>query len=298
MATSSTFRVFHLPLSFMLPQRVAHDRGYFEAEGLDVELIERDRDRVDWKYIPASETLTGDDDIDLYPVCKWEGLKRTWSLEDGRIVAHGTFADLPYTLHTRPGSDVEKPADLANIPVAVNRRTGQEYTAMRALEEYLESEEIELAHHGMQTDRLRALREGEVEAATLLDPHSALADHLGFKRVLEFENHVGIVGAVDLDDDSLGGFMRAYHRAVEEINEAPDEFREAYLEMLEKDAEVAPDLFADVDDEALRESVTVPRYEAPDLADPAALNEHLEWMKERELIDEAADIETIVAPVR
>ncbi|MFC6716767.1 ABC transporter substrate-binding protein [Natrialbaceae archaeon GCM10025810] len=298
MTHGSTVQVFHLPFSFMLPQRVAAERGYFEAEGLDVELLERDRQRVDWKYVPASETLTGDVDVDLYPVCKWESLKRTWSLEDGRIVAHGAFADLPYTFHARPDAGIEGPADLAHVPIAVNRRTGQEYTAMRALEEHLDPEAIELEHHGMPTDRLRALRDGEVEAATLLDPHSTLADHLGFERLFEFENHVGIVAAADLDGETFEAFVRAYERAVEEINASPEAFREGYLEMLEADAEVAPDLFSDVDLEAMRESVTVPTYEVPEPADPDDLEEHLEWMKDRNLIDEGATIERVVAPVR
>ena len=296
MSPSSTVRVFHLPFSFMLPQRVAAERGYFADEGLDVDLIERDRRRVDRKYIPAEWTLTGDDDIDLYPVCKWESLRRTWSLEDGRIVAHGAFADLPYTLHVRPDSDVEAPADLANVPVAVNRRTGQEYTAIRALEEHLPTDAVELEHYGMPTERLRALRDGEVAAATLLDPHSTLADHLGFERVLEFENHIGVVGAEDLEGDEFEAFMRAYELAVETINEDPDAFRDEYLAMLEKDAEVAPDLFADVDLETIRESVTVPRYETPEIATADELDGQLEWMKGRDLIDEGAEIETIVAP--
>ena len=298
MPTNATLRVFHLPFSFALPQRVASERGYFEDEGLEVDLLERDRIDVDWKYIPAGKTLTGDADVDIYPVCKWESLKRTWSLDDGRIVGQGAFADLPYTLHTRPETDVDEPSDLANVPVAVNRRTGQEYTAMRALEEHLEPDEIELEHYGMPTERLRALRDGEVAAATLLDPHSTLADELGFERVLEFENHVGIVGQVDLDGDELERYVRAYRRAVDAINENPEEFREEYLEMLESDREVAPDLFEDVDLDRLRESVTVPRYEGPELADPDELAEQLEWMKERELIDEAADVDAVVAPVR
>lgn len=298
MPDNDTLRVFHLPFSFMLPQRVAAERGYFAEHGLDVELIERDRRRVDWKYVPGDGTLTGDQDVDLYPVCKWESLRRTWSLEDGRIVAHGAFADLPYTFHTRPETDIDGPADLANVPIAVNRRTGQEYTAIRALEEHLESDEIELEHHGMPTNRLRALRDGTVEAVTLLDPHSALADRLGLQRIFEFENHVGIVGTDGLDGAAFDAFMDAYGRAVEEINEEPSAFRQQYLEMLEKDREVAPDLFEDVDVLAIRDSVTVPEYEVPEPVDSGDLEGHLDWMKERELIDEDAEIDTIVAPVR
>lgn len=298
METDGTIRLFHLPFSFMLPQRVASEQGYFADAGLDVELVERDRGDVDWKYIPAKETLTGDNDVDLYPVCKWESLKRTWDMGDGKIVARGTFADQPYAVFVRADSDIRSPGDLAGVPVGVNRRTGQEYTAIRALEEHMDAADVELAHHGMPTDRLRALRDGDVEAVTLLEPQSTLAEHLGYRRVMEFENHMGIVGVEDLDGEVLDAFMRAYARAVEDINADPESYREAYLDMLNADADVAPDLFEDIDLEALRADIDVPRYDVPDLADREELGMHLDWMKQRELIDDDADIDAIVAPVR
>ncbi|MFC6837706.1 ABC transporter substrate-binding protein [Halomarina ordinaria] len=298
MARSNNVRLFHLPFSFMLPQRVASERGYFAAEGLDVDLVERDRGDVDWKYIPAEETLTGDHDVDLYPICKWESIKRTWDMRDGRVVACGTFADQPYTVYVRPDSDVEEPADLAGVPVGVNRRTGQEYTVVRALEAHVPADEVTLEHHGMPTDRLRALRDGEVEAISLLEPQSTLADHLGFRPVLEFENHMGIVAGEELAGEDLEAFMRGYSRAVEDINEDPEAFREEYLAMLDADADVAPDLFEDVDREALLASIDVPTYETPEFVDREELGEQLDWMKRRRLIDGGADLDAIVSPVR
>jgi NitT/TauT family transport system substrate-binding protein len=288
-------RLFHLPFSFMLPQRVADERGYFAAEGLDVELVERDREDVDWKYIPAEETLTGDRDVDLYPVCKWESIKRTWDMGDGRIVAKGTFADQPYAVFTRPESGVESPADLAGEPVGVNMRTGQEYTARRALEEHVAPDEVRLEHAGMPTGRLRALMEGEVTAVTLLEPHSSLADHLGHQRLMEYENHMGLVGGDHIDGGDVEAFMRAYRRAVEDINSEPGAFRDRYLEMLEADLAVDPDVFESVDMDALREAIDLPEYETPELADGAELNDQLDWMKSRDLIDDDADIGAIVA---
>ena len=294
MPHNGTIRLFHLPFSFMLPQRVASERGYFAAEGLDVELVERDRESIDWKYIPAKETLTGDHDVDLYPICKWESIKRTWDMDDGQIVAKGTFADQPYTVYVRPDSDVETPADLATVPVGVNKRTGQEYTVVRALEEHMSPEAVSLEHHGMPTERLRALRNGDVEAISLLEPQSTLAEYLGFRPVLRFENHMGIVGASHLDGEVFDAFMRAYARAVTDINEDPKAFREEYLSMLDLNAEVAPDLFETVDRDRLVDEIEVPTYEAPEPADRDELSEHLDWMKRRELIDTAAEIDVIV----
>lgn len=297
MLADQSVRLFHLPFSFMLPQTVAAERGYYREEGLAVDLVERDRRDVSVKYIPAEETLTGDYDVDLYPICKWESIRRTWEMDDGRVVANGTFANLPYTVFTRPDSAIESPADLANVPVGVNLRTGQEYTARKALEEHVPPDEIALVGCGMPTDRLRALHEGRVDAVTLIDPHSTLADHLGFRRLLEYDNHMGIVGSDDVDRDLLEAFLRAYGRAVADINANPDAFRGTYLEMLEADAAVAPDLFDDVDIAAVREEITVPRYEVPDPADREELDDHLEWMRDRGLIDEGAAIDDIVAPL-
>jgi NitT/TauT family transport system substrate-binding protein len=299
MGTDGTIRLFHLPFSFMLPQRVASEQGYFAEEGLDVELIERDREEVDWKYIPAEDTLTGDYEVDLYPVCKWESLKRTWDMDDGKIVARGTFADQPYSVFVRPDSDIHSPEDLAGVPVGVNRRTGQEYTAIKALEDHMDSDAVELSHQGMPTDRLRALRDGDVDAVMLLEPQSTLAEHLGFRSVMEFENHMGVVGADGLSGEALDAFMTAYARAVADINDNPDAYREVYLDMLtaEDDAGVAPDLFEDVDMDELRADIEVPEYEVPDLADRDELRMHLDWMKQRELVDDEADIDAIVAPI-
>jgi NitT/TauT family transport system substrate-binding protein len=299
MGTDDTIRLFHLPFSFMLPQQVASEQGYFAAEGLDVELVERDRESVDWKYIPAEENLTTDHGVDMYPICKWESIKRTWDMGDGKIVAKGTFADQPYTVFVRGDSAIEAPGDLAGVPVGVNRRTGQEYTAIRALEEHMSPEEVELTHCGMPTDRLRALRDGEVAAVTLLEPQSTLARHLGFRPVMDFANHMGMVGGEAIDDDTLEKFMRGYGRAVEEINADPDAYREAYLDMLKAEASagVAPDLFEDVDMDELRADLTVPTYAVPELADSAELDGQLDWMKRRRLIDDEADIDAIVASV-
>jgi len=290
-----TIRLFHLPFSFMLPQRVASERGFFAAEGLEVELVERDRADVDWKYIPAEETLTGDHEVDLYPVCKWESLKRTWDMGDGRIVAKGTFADQPYAVFTYPETDIETAADLAGEPVGVNMRTGQEYTARRALEEHMSPREVQLEHAGMPTNRLEALQKGDVTAVTLLEPHSTLAEHLGFQRVMEYENHMGVVGADRIESEHVDAFMRGYQRAVDDINANPEAFRDQYLEMLEDELEVAPDLFEDVDLDTLRGQIEVPEYETPEVADERDLGEQLEWMKNRDLIDDDADIGAIVA---
>ncbi|GAB7095227.1 hypothetical protein JCM30237_23800 [Halolamina litorea] len=294
MSDDDRLRLFHLPFSFMLPQRVASERGYFADEGLDAELVERERSDVEWKYIPAEERLTDDYGIDVYPICKWESLKRTWEMGDGRVVAKGTFADQPYSVFTRR-DDITDPSDLAGVPVGINERTGQEYTAMRALEEHMAPEAVELVHHGMPTDRLQALDDGEVDAVILIEPHSTLAERLGFERVLEFENHMGIVGGEGLDRETFAGFMRAFGRAVGEINAHPDRYREAYLSMLRSEEDEAPELFAGIDLDAVEAELSVPEYDVPQLATGDELDEHLRWMQRRELVDDDADIDAIVA---
>jgi NitT/TauT family transport system substrate-binding protein len=68
--------------------------------------------------------------------------------------------------------------------------------------------------------------------------------------------------------------------------------------MLWKDETVAPDLFESVDTDAVRKAIEVPEYEVPELADREDLDYHLDWMKQRQLIDSDADIDAIVSPLR
>jgi len=66
--------------------------------------------------------------------------------------------------------DLRRPADLAGVPIAVGLMAGSHYNVPYRLERHLPLDAIEVAPVGGFGRRLEALLDGEVEAASLLDP--------------------------------------------------------------------------------------------------------------------------------
>ena len=75
------------------------------------------------------------------------------------------------------------------MPVSVGMRAGSHFNVPYRLEKYLPLEHIKVVNTGGFGARLRALLDGEVEAASLLPPQIDMARQLGLRMVMEDEFH-------------------------------------------------------------------------------------------------------------
>jgi NitT/TauT family transport system substrate-binding protein len=93
------------------------------------------------------------------------------------------------------------------------------------LEKYLPLENIKVVNTGGFGARLKALLDGEVEAASLLPPQIAMAEQLGLRKVMEdtFKTLWWVPAGFDADT------VRAYLRALERAEKAMDADLEKYL---------------------------------------------------------------------
>src|SRR5207249_1254593 len=76
----------------------------------------------------------------------------------------------PWAIFVRPDSKIRRPEDLKDVPVSVGMRAGSHFNVPFRLEKYLPLENIKTVNTGGFGARLRALLDGEVEAASLLPP--------------------------------------------------------------------------------------------------------------------------------
>jgi NitT/TauT family transport system substrate-binding protein len=123
------------------------------------------------------------------------------------------------------------------------------------LEGFMEREAIRVVHVGQAPGRYRALWEGRVDAATVMEPYIALAEKQG-GHVLAEGVYVGAeILSPALDTATATGLYRAITRAVDLINTA----KARYLHHLI--AEVPPDLgtLTPADFHLLRLRYTAPR---------------------------------------
>ena len=99
------------------------------------------------------------------------------------------YGDLPWAIFVRPDSKIREPKDLKDVPISVGMRAGSHFNVPYRLEKYLPLENIKTVNTGGFGARLKALLDGEVEAASLLPPQIAMAEQLGLRKIIEDTFH-------------------------------------------------------------------------------------------------------------
>jgi NitT/TauT family transport system substrate-binding protein len=232
------------PKGMGLNDSVAQQEGFFAAEGIEVEWDIRTfrGTQSSWKDLayksrPQDRPYAEGDKSLIQCACVWGSISNA-SAGMGRFVpdCHGVS---PWAIFVRADSRITKPRDLKDVPVSVGMRAGSHFNVPFRLEKYLPLENIKVVNTGGFGARLRALLDGEVEAASLLPPQIDMARQLGLRSVIEDEFHTlwWVPETADKDD------VRAYLRGLERAEQALGRDLKKYLPLWEK---CVPPEFKDV----------------------------------------------------
>jgi NitT/TauT family transport system substrate-binding protein len=213
------------PTGMRLHEWIALERGYFQAEGIEPEIrwdvltgtmqswkglgyLERPQDRP---FLRGEQTITN--------ACAWGSICNAGA-GLGKFVPDA-YGVARWAIYVRPDAWIQKPADLANVPIAVGLRAGSHFNVPYRLEQYLPLDQIKVVNVGGFGARLKALLDGEVEAASLLDPQISMADQLGLRRIIG--NTFKTLWWVDERHDRqlLDAFFRVLQRAEEDLTRDP-----------------------------------------------------------------------------
>jgi len=156
-------------------------------------------------------------DVSLYRACEWGQIRRSHDSERGQIIAKRASV-ASQAIFVRPDSGISHPQGLANRTVGVNFHHGSHYLAIQSLEGFLEQDEIKVVHAGGPAERFRKLRDGEIEAAALMEPWITAAEKLGYTLVTEAFYVGSEIASADVDPDTFAAVDRAVRRAVATIN--------------------------------------------------------------------------------
>jgi NitT/TauT family transport system substrate-binding protein len=218
------------PKGMGLNDFVAKEEGFFEAEGLDV--------AFDWKtfrgtqsswkglnYLerPQDQPYTKDMTEVIQGACVWGSICNA-SAGMGKFVAEA-YGDSPWAIFVRPDSKIRKPEDLKDVPISVGMRAGSHFNVPYRLEKYLPLENIKTVNTGGFGARLKALLDGEVEAASLLPPQIAMAEQLGLRKIMEDTFHT----LWWVPEGFEPANTKAYLRALDRAEKAMDANLEKYL---------------------------------------------------------------------
>ncbi len=222
-------RVTVAPKGMGLNDFVARQEGFFAAEGLDVELDWKTfrGTQSSWKGLdyferPQDRPYTKDKQDVIQGACAWGSICNA-SAGMGQFVPDA-YGVSPWAIFVRGDSSIRHPRDLKDVPVSVGMRAGSHFNVPYRLEKYLPLENIKTVNTGGFGARLKALLDGEVEAASLLPPQIAMAEQLGLRKIIEDTFHTLWWVPQASQPDVVLAYLRALDRAEKAMDREPDKY--------------------------------------------------------------------------
>jgi NitT/TauT family transport system substrate-binding protein len=225
----------YIPWSFL--DIIAADEGLFAKNGLDVEFFSVGKresepsDKVSW----YSELIT-EKKLDTYSVCAWGAIDRLSADRRQKILAVSKSSSYAFSIVVAPGLGVRTAKDLADIPIAVNMRTGSHYCVLCDLERVLPYEKIKVVHAGEPQSRLKGLLEGKFQAVALISPYTEIAVRLGYMKVAETRtvDVLAFITRGDIDPRTMTKYIDSLNQAADQLTSNPESYRGLYLKTLKE----------------------------------------------------------------
>ena len=230
-----------------LQEWVAEERGFFRDEGLDYGF---QADGFSAKSLTTASVQMSDaapatiqsgafEDMstgrtcDVSSACHW-AVNAAAATQHGRMYGHA-YSLSPAGIFVAPESGYHSPEDLADVEVAVGFHSGSHYSAIQALEPFLDRDRIKLRFAGTPHDRTRQLLARSVPAANLFGAQYYIAEQLGFRKIVDATFMMGFLLSEQADLDDTQKYFRALRRAQAELDVEPEPFKHYYAREIPSD---------------------------------------------------------------
>jgi NitT/TauT family transport system substrate-binding protein len=220
-----------------LQEWVAEEKGYFTAEGLEYSFIVNgdygmssvQRDEAGEIKTGAFETFgAGRSGADVSCACHWA--TNTAARERSGHLVTTAYSVAPCAIVVPPESPIRRAEDLAGVPIGVGYHSGSHFATVQALESVLAPGELKLTFQGPPNERLDALLERQVPAATAWGVPLYVAEAFGFRKVVDATFMIGfLVTGADATKTDVDKYLAALRRAQAEIDLRPELYKHYHL---------------------------------------------------------------------
>src|SRR5919206_2844803 len=179
----------------------------------------------------------------------------------------------------QPHVRLQEPRNLAGVEVGVGYHSGSHYSALQALEAFLDRGDIALGFLGLPFDRVRLALEGRAAAVNVWGAQAYLLEQHGFGKLVDTSFVMGFLLSAQADPDEVERYFRALLRAQQEIDLDLPRYTRHWAR------EIPPDLL---------ERVDVRRFGPGERVVPQPYTREMfertqGWMREWELLDVPAE---------
>lgn len=274
-AEQGQLKIGVLPIEDIMPLLVAEKNGYFAEEKVQVELV-RFQSAVEQSNAMQSGNLNGMvTDMIVATMMKDSGLDlKITSITLGATPQEGRFAII-----AAPGSSINTLQDLRGKSIGISHNSIIEYITDSLLRDAgLDPTEVNKTSVPKIPLRMEMLFNNQIDAITVPDPMLTFAEFKGGK-VIAQDTERNLSQAVILFDqktldqkkDTVAGFYRAYAKAVADLNNHPEEYKQLMVENVNIPEPIAKDY-------------SLQHYPAPQVPSEQDVNNILQWMKEKDLL--------------
>lgn len=289
--------IAHEYFTWELVQQVAEENGYFEEEGVETDLSYFAPGTQDFSDQGENAYETDwweelDKQGETHGVCEWNAVQEA-SETDRQII--GSYSEWDRVLFAPAGSDIDSIEDLKGRSIGINEYATSFYSIPEMLEnEGFDEKDIVLEHIGSAEERFEAVKAGETDAIGVLEPYVTLGRYdEELKTVYEGPCRAALVASSDVDPEQVSAFRSALNRAVEDINNDLDRYRDKYVDLLEEAASENEESFKDVDFDRLRNSFELRNFLPVRAPDEKRIEGTTEWMTEKGYVDDEEAVTTI-----
>jgi NitT/TauT family transport system substrate-binding protein len=227
---------FRIQPHMRLQEWVADELGFFREEGLDYEFqvtgfasgsagpsVGSSGAAPLSVQSGAFEDMAEGRSCDVSAACHW-AVNAAASHEHGKMWGKA-YSVCESGIFVAPESPYERPEDLAGVKVGVGYHSGSHYSAIQALEPFLERSEISLDFVGLPYDRVRHLHAHRIEAANVFGPQYYTLEQLGYRKLVDSTFIMGFLVAPDAHGEDLERYFRALRHAQREIDLESERFK-------------------------------------------------------------------------
>jgi len=278
-----TLTIGLMPAINSIPLIVAEHNGYFDDEGVEVTLVMFKSQMYRETALQAGEIDGTISDM----------INAAGAVSQGFPLAVTSVSDGDFALMTAPGCRIRTLKDWNRVEGKIRTGLLENSIVYYVTERMLERKgsdpaKVELVSTLILTARLEMRLAGQLEAACLPEPVATLAEQAGAYRICDTTILPGTPGVILFSKDSIemkgreiSAFYRAYNRAVADLNQDYERYRDVIIEK----GEFPP---------SIRDSFTLPRFSPARVPTREETGDVVAWMLLKGLLERTLPYESVV----